>query len=84
MKDEINETNDLTILGLDCYICGEIGHLSVDCPKFENQRGNLRNHTFEKLKKQYKKRMTDNNYSIKLMRNSKDTIPDDTAEKQEA
>ena len=31
---EINQTKDLSILGIVCYVCNKKGHLSVDCEGF--------------------------------------------------
>lgn len=50
IKYQINEFNNLAILGVDCYICGEIGHISIDCHEFKSIEGNLRLHALDKLK----------------------------------
>jgi hypothetical protein len=50
IKDKINYTHDLTILGIDCYVCGTTGHISVDCLEFDMIKGNLKLHALDKLK----------------------------------
>jgi hypothetical protein len=30
----------MSLLGVICYVCAELGHLSVDCEKFSQIKGN--------------------------------------------
>ena len=40
----VEETNDLSCLLVDCYLCSQRGHLAVDCQFFGDISGNLRLH----------------------------------------
>ena len=42
IKRTIKTTRDLSIIGIQCYVCKEKGHLSVDCKQFDKIRGNLK------------------------------------------
>ena len=40
IQHEVNNNQDLTLLGIVCYVCQNIGHLSVDCDFFNKIKGN--------------------------------------------
>lgn len=41
IQTEILSKNDLTLLGVKCYVCERIGHLSMDCNQYFSIKGNL-------------------------------------------
>lgn len=51
IKTDITKHKDLSKLGVHCYLCGDSKHISVDCPEFEDFKGNLKMHALDKLKK---------------------------------
>jgi hypothetical protein len=50
IKDSINNKGDLTYLGVHCYICNFVGHISVDCFDFNMIKGNMEGY-FDKSRK---------------------------------
>lgn len=50
IKASVVQTNDYTVLGTHCYICGQLGHISVDCPDFIAIEGNMRNVVLERIR----------------------------------
>jgi hypothetical protein len=41
IKKQIIETNDLSVLGVECYLCLLVGHYAKDCLKFSEIKGNM-------------------------------------------
>ena len=41
IKRQIMEENDLSSVGVVCYVCGVLGHMSIHCDNFEKIKGNL-------------------------------------------
>lgn len=41
IKKQILVDNDLSKLGISCYLCSKKTHISVDCPDFKDIEGNL-------------------------------------------
>lgn len=41
IQNEIVQNNDLSLLGVVCYVCQKVGHLSVDCSLYFGIKGNL-------------------------------------------
>jgi hypothetical protein len=35
IKEDINSNNRLDSIGISCYICGTLGHLAVNCSRFQ-------------------------------------------------
>jgi hypothetical protein len=50
-----SKKEDLTILGIECYFCKEIGHLAIDCSIFNQEKGNMRELYLKKMKEDAKK-----------------------------
>ena len=42
IKNSINQNNDYNELKIICYICGEMGHIAIDCTDFDKIKGNLK------------------------------------------
>ena len=46
VKRKLNESystkEDLTLLGTECYLCKEKGHMATECIQFATVKGNLR------------------------------------------
>ena len=40
IQDEIIKKRDFSRIGVKCYICDKLGHISIDCPEFETVKGN--------------------------------------------
>jgi hypothetical protein len=41
---------DLSLLGVVCQVCSVPGHVAMDCSRFGEIRGNLRQHWLKKMK----------------------------------
>lgn len=41
IRNALVEHKDYTYLKIKCYVCRQIGHISIRCHKFKNVRGNL-------------------------------------------
>ena len=41
IQKEINNNFDFQIIGVRCYICNELGHISTDCYDFQKIEGNI-------------------------------------------
>jgi CRP-like cAMP-binding protein len=42
IQQEISQYNDYTLIGVKCYICGDLGHIATDCGLFDQIKGSLR------------------------------------------
>eukprot|EP00347_Sterkiella_histriomuscorum_P007191 403349915 len=51
MKSQVNNHNDLSNLGVICYLCEQNGHVAIDCTMFNIIKGNLKKHAYDKIKK---------------------------------
>lgn len=40
IQDDIKRNRDYSRIGVQCYICEKLGHISIDCPQFGNVQGN--------------------------------------------
>jgi hypothetical protein len=40
IQDEIMQNRDFSRIGVKCYLCEKLGHISVDCTEFEKVKGN--------------------------------------------
>lgn len=40
IQQHISTTKDFSKIGVKCYVCEEIGHISIDCPQFGTVEGN--------------------------------------------
>lgn len=41
INTQIMKYSNLAIIGVQCYVCDEMGHLSVDCGNFKSIEGNI-------------------------------------------
>jgi len=44
IAQKINKAQDVTDIGLVCYVCNRLGHMSVHCDQFFKIKGNLKRH----------------------------------------
>ena len=49
IKNSIDQNGNYNYLKIKCYICENIGHISIDCPEFKTKEGNLSKY-FDKIK----------------------------------
>jgi hypothetical protein len=40
IQDEIKRKRDFSSIGVKCYICDKLGHISINCPEFDSVKGN--------------------------------------------
>jgi len=43
IREEIYNEKAYTKLGVSCYVCETLGHISVNCPKWNTIAGNIKN-----------------------------------------
>ena len=74
IKNSINQNNDYNELKIICYICGEMGHIAIDCKDFDKIEGNLKKFYDRMRAKQESKKKKRN---LKNMLNEKNDEGDD-------
>ena len=40
----IRERGDLSAIGISCYVCDQLGHMSLECPEYWRIEGNVKRH----------------------------------------
>ena len=44
IKKKIRKKRNISSIGIVCYICGKMGHISLDCKQFPKVKGNINRH----------------------------------------
>ena len=47
IHDKLTKNKDYNQIFISCYLCGHEGHISVNCDKYDNIKGNLNKHIFK-------------------------------------
>ena len=51
----IRTTDNLSEIRVYCYVCNRLGHLSIECPQFDEIKGNIRDSAFMKFRRDIKR-----------------------------
>lgn len=73
IQNEIVSQNDLSLLGVQCYVCQRTGHLSVDCSLFIGIKGNLKKLVKEPQRKKSQEKLSKTHTSVSANKSNIDS-----------
>ena len=76
VQTTINNTKngkDYTLLGIECCLCKELGHISIDCKKFALMKGNMAGKYLKEMNEEEEESVEESEREIPLRINIEDS-----------